>query len=114
MRVIGNGDDGAERPRQGDPRQPHYEFNLLRHCAGELAAVDDPGVPPLWHALRCRLFAKLASFLGAAALPAFFDDLLDPARFDGIAPVEPEMAFTDVPGREHVCPGAPVYRPLPS
>ena len=87
---------------------------FLRHCAGELAAVDNPSVPPLWHALRCRLFAKLASFLGAAALPAFFDDLLDPARFDGIAPVEPEMAFTDVPGREHVCPGAPVYRPLPS
>ena len=83
---------------------------FLRHCGAELAFEDAPDVPPLWHGLRARLFEKLGSFLGPAGLPAFFDDLLDGARFEGIAAVEPEMGFG---GRDPAAPpGAPVWAPL--
>ena len=88
---------------------------FLDHCAAELRGEDGgrDSAPPLWHALRCALLARLADFLGHRSLPNFFDDLLDPARFRGIPRVEPEMAFGDESDDPAVARGGPVFAPLP-
>ena len=86
---------------------------FLKHCEAALAAeglAPQVEAPPLWLGLRCRLFRALGEILGPDGLPAFFDDLLDPARFEGIERVEDEMAFGGE--RPEACDGAAVYAPL--